>query len=129
VVTVPHDRQRRQFFDDEQASDTALRTPGDILAREPEQQRFPALRLPGRLGRGGRRGLAEQLPGRGQGVLAHGVGQESVVPDPDLGQVLLIEQRELDGAAGDQGLNRRGPQRGEPVPPLDRLEIRAEAPR
>jgi hypothetical protein len=45
----------------------------------------------------------------------------------DLGQVPLIEERELEGAADDQGLNRRGPQRGDPVESVDRPEIFPEA--
>jgi hypothetical protein len=45
----------------------------------------------------------------------------------DLGQALLIEERELEGPARGQRLNCRGAQRGNPVEPLDRPQILPQA--
>ena len=42
-------------------------------------------------------------------------------------QVLLVEERELQGPARDQGLNRRGAQGGDPLEPLNRPDILAQA--
>ena len=67
-------------------------------------------------------------PFRGQErILADNEALARIVGVQDPGRVLLIEERERPGAAPDQRLYRRRPQRGDSVEPLDRPEIVPEA--
>src|SRR5207302_3770422 len=109
-------------------------TPPEYLADPERDLRLAAERLPGPLGGGGDRGQVA-FRGRQQLSALAGplLGQERVLADDeslagivgvgDLGQVLLVEERELQGPARDQGLNRRGAQGGDPLEPLNRPDI------
>src|SRR6266852_9462648 len=96
-------QQRRELLDDDQVSDSAPRTPGDILASQAEQQGVPRFRLAGCKRFDGVRRRGEPLAHSGQLLQAHRVGEEAVVADADEAAGQEVEQKAAQKGGGVEG--------------------------
>ena len=96
-------QQRRELLDDDQVSDSAPRTPGDILASQAEQHGVPRFRLAGCKRFDGVRRRGEPLAHSGQLLQAHRVGEEAVVADADEAAGQEVEQKAAQKGGGVEG--------------------------